>query len=250
MNSLKAIIVIPARLASSRLPNKVLADIHGHPMLWHVYQRCLQANKASEVHIATDSEQVATLVRAWGGQAWMTPNDCVSGTERIVSILDKLQADIIVNVQGDQPLIDPIVINQLIEVFERQNPLPDIVTPACPILDHRFADPNVVKMVLRHDGYVLYFSRHPIPYIRDEKLENWSTVTTFLGHVGIYGYRRSVLEEYSSLPRSPLEELEKLEQLRFLQAGKSIFAFQTPHEHLSVDTATDLEQIRIKLSEP
>lgn len=247
MNLLKAIIVIPARLASSRLPRKVLADIHGHPMLWHVYQRCLQANKVSEVHIATDSQEVATLVRAWGGQAWLTASDCVSGTERIVSILNKLQAEIIVNVQGDQPLIEPAVIDQLITVFEQQNPIPDIVTPACPILDNRFADPNVVKMVVRHDGYVLYFSRHPIPYIRDEKMENWSKATTFLGHVGIYGYRRSVLESYHSLPQSPLEELEKLEQLRFLQAGKSIFAFQTPHEHISVDTATDLEQVRAML---
>ncbi|MDM8561561.1 3-deoxy-manno-octulosonate cytidylyltransferase [Candidatus Parabeggiatoa sp. HSG14] len=244
MKNLKAIVVIPARLASSRLPNKVLADIGGHPMLWHIYQRCLQASKVSEIHIATDSEKVSKAVQSWGGKVWMTNSSCVSGTERIVAILDKLEADIIVNVQGDQPFIEPVLINQLISIFEKTTPLPDIVTPIYAIQENNIFDPNLVKVTRRHDGYALYFSRHPIPYIRDVVPSNWSKSTPFWGHVGIYGYQRQVLEEYHTLPKSQLEEVEKLEQLRFLQAGKSIFTFITDHSPISVDTEDDLERVR------
>jgi 3-deoxy-manno-octulosonate cytidylyltransferase (CMP-KDO synthetase) len=213
-------------------------------MLWHVYQRCLKVTKVEAVHIATDSEEVARLVRGWGGQAWLTDPACESGTARIVSILDKLEGDIIVNVQGDQPLIDPNVIDQLIAVFERTTPFPDIVTPACLLSDDNIFDPNVVKVVMRHDGYALYFSRSPIPYVRDVETAQWLTTTPFWGHIGIYGYRRQVLEEYNLLSDSPLERAEKLEQLRFLQAGKRIFIVETSQFPLSVDTPTDLEKVR------
>ena len=241
---MKAIVVIPARLASSRLPNKVLADINGHEMLWHVYHRCQQAAKVSEVHIATDAKEVAEAVQNWGGKVWMTDTQCVSGTERIVTLLEQLDGDIIVNVQGDQPLIEPTLIDQLIGIFEKTTPLPDIVTPICPIEDHKIFDPNLVKVTRQHDGYALYFSRHPIPYLRDVEMKNWSKFGPFFGHIGIYGYRRQVLEEYHSLPKSPLEEAEKLEQLRFMQAGKKILTFVTNHYPISVDTPADLEQVR------
>jgi len=243
MQQLKPIIVIPARLASSRLPNKVFADIGGYPMLWHVYQRCLQAT--NEVHVVTDAEIVVEMVQSWGGKAWLTDTNCASGTERIVAILAKLEADIIVNVQGDQPLISPFLIKQLIEVFTQITPLPDIVTPICHIKDKQIFDPNLVKAICRHDGYALYFSRHPIPFVRDVTTDNWQKSTTFFGHVGIYGYCRQVLEEYHLLPTSPLEEAEKLEQLRFLQAGKSIFTFVVDHYPISVDTPADLERVRL-----
>jgi len=246
---MKAIIVIPARLASSRLPNKVLADLGGQPMLWHVYQRCLQVAKAQAVHLATDSEAVSQRVRDWGGQVWMTSPTCTSGTERIVSILEKLQGEVIVNVQGDQPLVEPQLINQVIEKFEENDA--DIVTPIYPLSEvHSLFDPNVVKVVTNHEGYALYFSRHPIPYVRDVKLENWLQSSPFWGHVGIYGYRRSVLEEYPSLPESPLEKAEKLEQLRFLQAKKKILTLVTSHLPWSVDTAADLEKVRAQLAPP
>lgn len=241
---MKAIIVIPARLASSRLPRKVLADINGHPMLWHVYHRCLKATHIDAVHIATDSDEVAQIARQWGASVWMTDPHCASGTERIVAILDQLAGDLIVNVQGDQPLIEPAVIDQLVTTFAKQDPVPDIITPACPIENNKIFDPNVVKMVLRHDGYALYFSRHPVPYVRDAAENVWSEATPFWGHIGIYGYRRAVLEDYPHLPESPLEQAEKLEQLRFLQAGKTIFTFVTTYPPLSVDTPMDLEQAR------
>lgn len=241
---MKAIVVIPARLTSSRLPRKVLADIGGQPMLWHVYQSCLQAHKVQEIHIATDSEEVAAIACQWSAHVWMTDAACASGTERIVSILDKLDADIIINVQGDQPLLQPVVISQLINVFEQQTPLPDIVTPACRLEDKSIFDPNVVKMVVNHQGLALYFSRSPIPYVRDVEAHHWLKHTVFWGHVGIYGYQRQVLEAYLHLPPSPLENAEKLEQLRFLQAGKQIATFVTEHHPLSVDTPADLKQVR------
>jgi len=243
---MKTIVVIPARLASTRLPNKVLLDIAGQPMLWHVYNRCLQA--VDEVHIATDSEEVMQLVQSWGGNVWMTDSDCVSGTERIVSILDKLAADIIINVQADQPLIEPTLINQLVEVFENTSPLPDIVTPICLINDNnKLFDPNLVKVTRRHDGYALYFSRNPIPYLRDIAPDNWLKSHQFWGHVGIYAYKRQVLENYHLLPDSDLETTEKLEQLRFLQAGKSILTITTKNPPLSVDTESDLSMVRKKI---
>ncbi|BAP54902.1 acylneuraminate cytidylyltransferase [Thioploca ingrica] len=244
MNSLKTIIVIPARLESSRLPQKVLADIAGKPMLWHVYQSCLQVTKASEIHIVTDSELIAQAVKEWGGTVWLTDPHCASGTERIVAILDQLDGDVIVNVQADQPFIQGALIDQLIEIFEQSTPLPDIVTPIYPLNQEKIFDPNLVKVTRRHDDYALYFSRQPIPYVRDIPTEQWVTSTVFWGHIGIYGYRRTVLEQYYLLPPSPLEAAEKLEQLRFLQAGKSILTFITNHIPLSVDTAADLEQAR------
>jgi 3-deoxy-manno-octulosonate cytidylyltransferase (CMP-KDO synthetase) len=245
VNHFRTIVVIPARLASKRLPRKVLANIGGHPMLWHVYQRCVQASKVDEVHIVTDTEEVAEAVLGWGGKVWMTKASCVSGTERIVEIIGHLDCEIIVNVQGDQPLIAPEIINQLIEVFEKTVPKPDIVTPVCAI--NNINDPNLVKVTRQHDGYALYFSRQAIPYIRDEIEENWAKLNTFWGHIGIYGYRRQVLEEYHNLPESDLEKAEKLEQLRFLQAGKSIFTFVAQDYPISVDTQADLERVRALL---
>jgi 3-deoxy-manno-octulosonate cytidylyltransferase (CMP-KDO synthetase) len=244
MNSLKTIIVIPARLESARLPQKVLADIAGKPMLWHVYQSCLQVTKASEIHIATDSDLIAQAVKKWGGTVWLTNPHCASGTERIVAILDQLDGDVIVNVQADQPFIQRELIEQLIEIFEQSTPLPDIVTPIYPLNQEKIFDSNLVKVTRRHDDYALYFSRQPIPHVRDIPTGQWATSTAFWGHIGIYGYRRAVLEQYQLLPPSPLETAEKLEQLRFLQAGKSILTFVTNHIPLSVDTAADLEQAR------
>lgn len=241
---MKTLIIIPARLASSRLPNKVLADIGGYPMLWHVYHRCLQVPHIHAVHVATDSEEVAHQVHAWGGQAWITDAGCTSGTERIVSILGKLEGDLIVNVQGDQPFIEPQVIHDLIETFKTAHPTPDIITPVYPIEDNTIFSPQVVKVVLGHHHDALYFSRHPIPYVRDREPLHWSKSTPFWGHVGIYGYRRETLEQYHLLPESPLEVAEKLEQLRFLQAGKRILTFVTSHPPLSVDTLEDLEKVR------
>jgi 3-deoxy-manno-octulosonate cytidylyltransferase (CMP-KDO synthetase) len=241
----KTIVVIPVRLASTRLPNKPLVDIEGQPMIWHVYQRCLQAQKIAEVHVATDTPEIAHLVESWGGIVWMTDESCQSGTERIVSIIDKLDADIIINVQGDEPLLKPQVIDDMVNAFETTQPMPDIVTPACKVKPEDIFNPNVVKMVTRHDGYAMYFSRHPIPFVRDAEQESdWQQKVDFLGHLGMYGYRRQVLERYAQIPHSSLENVERLEQLRFLQAGFGIYTYPTEYTHISVDTAEDLARVR------
>jgi len=244
----QAIIVIPARLASSRLPRKVLADIGGKPLLWHVYQRCLQVKKMgkiTEIHIVTDAEEVAMAVKKWGGNVWMTPATCASGTERIVTQLAHLAGEFIINVQGDQPLIEPELISQLVDTFYNNQLVADIVTPIYSIKEtEKLFDPNLVKVVCDHDNCALYFSRHPIPYVRDVNPKQWLETTLFFGHIGIYGYRREMLVEYPQLPMSPLETMEKLEQLRFLQAGKRILTFLTSHIPISVDTPADLAQVR------
>lgn len=248
-HNLTAAIVIPVRLASTRLPQKPLVDIHGKPMIWHVYHRCLQVKNAQMVHVATDTPEIAQLVQSWGGTAWLTDPNCASGTERIVSIIDKLEYDIIVNVQGDEALLEPAAVDQLIQAFMDKHPMPDVVTPACQIAEEDIFNPNVVKMVLTHDGYALYFSRHPIPYVRDAQSQTeWKDKTTFWGHIGMYGYRRAVLQDYANLPPSPLEQMEKLEQLRFLQAGKKIFTFPTQFNHISVDTPEDLAKVKAILA--
>lgn len=239
--------MIPARLNSSRLPRKVLADIAGKPMLWHVYHRCLQARRLESVHIATDTPEVADLARSWGATVWMTPLECASGTERIVAIADRLDCDVAINVQGDQPLIDPAAIDRLVEEFARTDPRPPVITPVYPLRDRRIFDPNVVKVLRRRDGYALYFSRSTVPYVRDADAEAWLEATTFWGHVGIYGYRIDVLRNYAALPPSPLEAAEKLEQLRLLEAGLDIYTFLAEGEHLSVDTPADLERARLLL---
>lgn len=243
---MKTLIVIPARLASSRLPQKMLADIGGHPMLWHVYQRCLQVTQAQEVHIVTDAEPIAEQANSWGATVWMSDPHCGSGTERIVAILPHLNADLILNVQGDQPLLSPKLVDQLISAFANLHPQPDIITPIFPLHDEAsIFNPNLVKVVLGHGGEALYFSRHPIPYVRELPPTHWSNAVQFWGHIGIYGYRREVLEHYSNLPNSPLEQAEKLEQLRFLQAGKRILTVVTELPPISVDVPTDLEQVRM-----
>lgn len=237
------IAVIPARLSSSRLPYKVLADIERSPMLWHVWHRVCQAQGIEAVYVATDAEEVATAVRDWGGQVLMTSSDCASGTERIASIVGKLNADLILNVQGDEPLIEPALLEALIQAWQAA-PC-DVITPIFRI--ERVADlqdPNLVKVVRSVDGRALYFSRSPIPFVRDTPPERWLETHAFWGHVGVYGYRREVLEAYDTLPESPLEAAEHLEQLKFLEAGYTVRVVETAYRSIGVDTPADLARVR------
>jgi 3-deoxy-manno-octulosonate cytidylyltransferase (CMP-KDO synthetase) len=243
----KAVAVLPARLASTRLPRKVLADIHGHPLLWYVWRRAKEARSLDEVLVVTDSEEVCHAVEDWGGVALMTSPECRSGTERIASVLDQIPGELIVNIQGDEPLIDPLMIDRLVETWhgfrqEKMSPgnqssvisTPGLIftpgvmfTPVYPITDlATLLNPNVVKVARGRDGCALYFSRSPIPYMRDLPQERWldgeSTRPIFWGHVGVYGYPRQVLAAYGKMDESLLEPIERLEQLRFLEAGYQI----------------------------
>ncbi|UCD70643.1 MAG: 3-deoxy-manno-octulosonate cytidylyltransferase [Syntrophobacterales bacterium] len=247
----RAVAVIPARLQSTRLPRKVLADIAGKPMIRHVYERASLAQSINRVLVATDSKEVIRIVREWGVAVILTSPNLPSGTARIASIVNKIDAEIVVNIQGDQPLVEPELIDELVRSF--QNNRADIVTPVFRITEvSDRIDPGLAKVVCGNDGRALYFSRSPIPHVRDAPLAEWPKRAALWAQYGIYGFRRHVLEEFdASLPPSQLEQAEKLEQLRFLEAGYSIYTIKTRFRQIAVDTAEDLAQVRrILASQP
>ncbi len=242
-------VVIPARYASSRLPGKPLADIGGRPMVLHVLERALQAG-AESVVVATDDARVQQAVAAAGHQALMTSPDHQSGTERLVEVAETLgwgDDTLVVNVQGDEPLIDPMLIREA----ARQLVLHDdavMATLAHPIHDHAdFINPNVVKVVADEAGYALYFSRAPIPWPRDafSAQQPMPHELGALRHIGLYAYRAGFLRTYASLASSPLERYEMLEQLRVLWHGHRISLGITPIAPApGVDTPEDLARVR------
>ena len=242
-------VVIPARYASSRLPGKPLADIGGRPMVLHVLERALQAG-AESVVVATDDARVQQAVEAAGHQAMMTSPAHQSGTERLVEVAETLgwpDDVLVVNVQGDEPLIDPALIREA----ARQLVLHDdavMATLAHPIHDHAdFVNPNVVKVVADQAGYALYFSRAPIPWPRDAFAAQQAMPHELgaLRHIGLYAYRAGFLRTYAGLTPSPLERFEMLEQLRVLWHGHRISLGVTPAAPApGVDTLEDLERVR------
>ena len=252
----KCVVAVPARLQSSRLPNKVLADIGGKPMIQRVLERCREAQRLEAVVLCTDSSELKALAEGWGFPVLMTAESCNSGSERIASVAHPLMAlawgeaapvaeeTAVINVQGDQPFIDPAVIDAMAEKFQSQAPVPAVVTPVYGLKPDSVHNPNVVKTLLAHDGRALYFSRSAIPHVRDVAEAEWHQHTTYWGHVGMYGFRGDVLAAWDQLPASPLEDLERLEQLRLIEAGLTIATFRVQGTSLSVDTAEQLEQAR------
>ncbi|MCP9942758.1 3-deoxy-manno-octulosonate cytidylyltransferase [Cyanobium sp. ATX 6E8] len=251
--SLPCVVAVPARLESSRLPGKVLADIGGKPMLQRVLEGCAAAQAPAAVVLCTDSQDLAERARQWGVEALLTSPACESGSERIASVAEQLVAraggsdparTLIINVQGDQPFIDPAVIDAMAAEFSRRSPTPEVLTPVYRMGAEKVHNPNVVKTLLAADGRALYFSRSALPHVRGVDPAHWPAHTTFWGHVGLYGYRADVLQRWNALPHSPLEHTEKLEQLRLIEAGIGIGSFPVAGESLSVDTAEQLEQAR------
>ena len=252
----KFLVAVPARLESSRLTNKVLLDIGGKPMIRRVLERSSMAAGVDAVVLCTDSDYLKRLAEGWGYRVQMTLADCTSGSHRIASVADELmnivwaegQSDpfrtAVINVQGDQPFLDPSVIECMAYQFQRCDPPPSVVTPVYALQQEFVHDPNVVKTVLSHDGRALYFSRAAVPHIRDVDPSEWHRYTTYWGHVGIYGFRGDVLRTWEQLPPSTLEDLERLEQLRLLEAGYSIATFPVEGTSLSVDTAEQLAEAR------
>jgi 3-deoxy-manno-octulosonate cytidylyltransferase (CMP-KDO synthetase) len=231
-------IVIPARYGSTRLPGKPLADILGKPMVQHVYELALQVPGVDAVLVATDDQRVADAVRAFGGQCVMTSPEHPSGTDRLAEVMAQVEADVYVNLQGDEPLVRPADIAKLAAGMWAA---PDVqVGTLChPISAAEATNPNTVKVVLATNGDALYFSRAPIPYPRDG-----GDVARYLKHVGVYAYRRDVLAAYADLPQSMMERAEKLEQLRLLAAGLRIRAFEVAPTGPGVDTPECLERVR------
>jgi 3-deoxy-manno-octulosonate cytidylyltransferase (CMP-KDO synthetase) len=234
--------VIPSRFQSSRFPGKPLADIWGKPMIQRVYERVLKAKTVSSVAVATDDKRIFAAVRKFGGHAIMTSSEHKSGTDRIAeaaTYLDLEPSDIVVNIQGDQPLFEP---SQIDEVAA-----PLIADPAISmstliykiIREEEITHPNAVKTVFDKQGFALYFSRATIPYVRDQGLK-----AEYYKHHGIYAYRRGFLETFTRLPVGALEKLEALEQLRALEHGYKIKVVVPPHDSIEVDTPQELERVK------
>lgn len=240
--------VIPARLASTRLPRKVLLDINGRPMLEHVWNQVRKAKRSGNIYVATDSEEIRSVVEGWGGQVLITNSACRSGTERIASILKHIDGDFVINVQGDEPLISPDLLDAIVSQWEKTQD--DLVTPVYRITElEDLLNPNVVKVARGLNGRAVYFSRSPLPYVRDLPRSAWLKQEVFFGHIGVYGYTREVLKKFLLLREGNLETAEKLEQLRFLEAGYQIQTIVTSYQPISVDTKTDLQRVRLLLKE-
>jgi 3-deoxy-manno-octulosonate cytidylyltransferase (CMP-KDO synthetase) len=242
---LRIIAVIPARYASTRFPGKPLADIDGHPMIEHVYRRASASRAVSRVVVATDDARIAATVAAFGGEARLTSAAHISGTDRLAEVAAALECDVIVNVQGDEPLLDPGAIAEAVAPFA--DPSISMTTLYRRIETPRdLTDSNVVKLVVDRAGFALYFSRSPIPYVRDPR-GGWPPLYR---HVGLYAYRRTTLLVLASLDPTPLERAESLEQLRALEHGIRIKAVETAYDSLGVDTPADLERVRRLLAAP
>jgi 3-deoxy-manno-octulosonate cytidylyltransferase (CMP-KDO synthetase) len=241
----RTVAIIPARYGSERLPGKPLAEIAGKPMIVRVMEQASQAKLVHDVVVATDDERIATAVRAHGGKAVMTPADIRSGSDRIAFVARSLtDAAIIVNIQGDEPLIPPAMIDQAVR------PLVDDPSIEVGTLVKRIAtveelhNPNLPKVVLGTNGDCLYFSRSPIPFGRDISDAELIVAGSVYRHIGLYVFRREFLLRFASMEQTPLERTEKLEQLRILETGHRIHAEITEFDSIAVDTQQDLERVR------
>ncbi|GAB1268138.1 3-deoxy-manno-octulosonate cytidylyltransferase [Aurantivibrio infirmus] len=246
-------IIIPARYSSTRLPGKILADINGKPMIQHVYERC-QLSQAKDIVVATDDDRIFFAVQDFGGKAVMTSASHQSGTDRLQEVTDKLGLawdDVVVNVQGDEPLIPPAVIDQVAQnLADDENVNVATLCEKMTTLEH-FIDPNMVKVVFDQNNHALYFSRAPIPWPRDNFTALESVANTQLDvvnayrHIGIYAYRVTLLNKFVQWPMAPLETVEKLEQLRVMWNGQAIHVAEASEAvPAGVDTQEDLDRIK------
>ncbi len=232
---MKAVAIIPARLASTRLPRKMLREIAGKPLVGWVYEAVRSSSLVAEVIIATDSEEILEVCCRHGWNVRMTSPAHRSGTERVHEVSNSIAADVYVNVQGDEPLIRPEQIASLLDVMK--DPAAQVGTAKTPCPPEEIFNPNAVKVVTAPDGRALYFSRATIPYDRD------GTAPRYFKHIGLYAYRKPALDLFVSQPESILEKSERLEQLRFLENGISIYVSETPYDSVGVDTEEDLQRV-------
>ncbi len=241
--------VIPARYASQRLPAKALIDLFGKTMIQRVYEQVKKAALVDKVIVATDDERIERVVKNFGGEVLMTPEDIKSGSDRVAAVAEKIDGDIFVNIQGDEPLIAPEMIEQGIQLLidDKSVQVGTLVKQIDSPLD--IINPNIVKVVFDRNNFALYFSRSPIPFIRDEQEASiWLNYHTFYKHVGLYIYKRDFLSKYSNLPISELEKAEKLEQLRILEAGYKIKIGITNYDSIPIDTKEDVVRVKAILN--
>jgi len=239
--------VIPARYQSSRFAGKVLADILGKPMIQHVWEQAKQALLLDDLIIACDDERVAEAARGFGAKVSLTAKGHVSGTDRICEVINPIDVKIVINIQGDEPLIHPIMIDRVAQELLDERKIPVVTLMKKIENPAEVNDPNVVKVIVDRNNFAIYFSRSAIPY-HAENSEVKSVV--YYKHIGLYGYTKDFLFTYKNLPVSDLERIERLEQLRVLQEGFRIKVLETRYDTVGVDTAEDLEKVREYLKKP
>ncbi|MBO0358009.1 3-deoxy-manno-octulosonate cytidylyltransferase [Hymenobacter sp. BT186] len=243
-----AIGIIPARYSSTRLPGKPLVDLGGKSMIQRVVEQARQSS-LSRVVVATDDERIQQHVLGFGGEAVLTSSDHPSGTDRVREAYEQLgvQANCIINIQGDEPFIHPAQIDALVTLFDRAAP-PQLATLVKAVVsDEELFSPHLPKVVLDTQGYAMYFSRHPLPYQRQFPSADWLLHHRYLRHIGLYAYRPDVLREITQLAPSPLEQAESLEQLRWLEHGYRILTAETELATLGIDTPEDVERALLQL---
>jgi len=246
MSSAKVVVVIPARYGSTRLPGKPLVSLAGQPMIQRVYERAKSAQRVDRVIVATDDDRIVKAVQAFGGEARMTRSDHRTGTERVAEVAAHETGDVFVNVQGDEPLLDPTTVDTAVQAL-LEDPQASIATVATPTkTPGDIMDPNVCKVVLDFDENALYFSRAPVPWVRDTANK---VQARHLKHLGLYVFRRDALLEYPTLPQGELERLEQLEQLRWLENGWKIRVAQVEHDAVSVDVPEDVARVEKLLAQ-
>ena len=246
MSLSKVVVVIPARYGSTRLPGKPLVSLAGKPMIQRVYERAKLAQRVNQVIVATDDERIVKAVELFGGEARMTRADHRTGTERVAEVAAHVEGDVFVNVQGDEPLLDPAAVDAAVNAL-LEDPPAAIATVATPVKTPAdIMDPNVVKTVLDFDGNALYFSRAPIPWVRDTANK---VHARHLKHLGLYVFQREALLEYPTLPQGELERIEQLEQLRWMENGWKIRVAEVEHDAVSVDVPEDVARIEKLLLE-
>lgn len=240
---MKILGIIPARYASTRFPGKPLVDIAGKSMIQRVFEQARKCIQLTEVIVATDDDRIFDHVSEFGGVAAMTSSDHQSGTDRCAEVaMAQPDYDVIINIQGDEPYIDPEQITKLISCFN--DPGTQIATLVKKIqTDQELNNTNSPKVILNKRSEAIYFSRSPLPHIRGQELRNWLQHFTYFKHIGIYGYRAAVLQQITKLPVSSLEKAESLEQLRWIENGYKISAAETEIETIAIDTPEDLEKL-------
>ena len=240
MSDPQVVVVIPSRYAATRLPGKPLVNLAGKPMVQRVYEQAKLAQTVHRVLVATDDQRIVDAVLAFGGEARMTRSDHRTGTERIAEVAAHEAGDVFVNIQGDEPLIDPVAVDTAVAAL-LEDPPAQIATVATPIRHvPDIMDPNVVKTVLDFDSNALYFSRAPIPWVRDTPQK---VHVKYWKHLGLYVFQRDALLEYPTLPQGELEKIEQLEQLRWLENGWKIRVAEVEHDAVSVDAPEDVTRV-------
>lgn len=247
-NEITAIGVIPARYGSTRFPGKALARIAGKPMIQWVYENALDSSRLSRVVVATDDERIAECVRSFGGEFVMTDKDIQTGTERVAKAVENCDSDFIINIQGDEPLVPPDLLDSLVDALRDYDDIP-VCTPVVQIKSDRdLVDPNQVRVIFDNKFRALYFTRAVIPFSRDNKSpKDWISQADYWKHIGIYCFRRDFLFTFIRLPMGRLERIELLEQLRILEHGYPILVVKTDYSPVCVDVPEDIAKVEERL---